>query len=136
LKSKLNRYQASRSAIRPLTLVIALSSVAVPLSVFGGVSESIEGSVQNSGGELTDALRPASKRQTPPGLLQIKKSDTTLSDLKCWQKGKLIFHEIDWVPTTGIFSVMQSTTFTNKKTRYTKMHWIELGETFCIIRSI
>ena len=62
-------------------------------------------------------------------------SDPNLSSLRCWQKGKLLFEEVDW-RAFNLGDKKNILTFSHKTLRNQTLSLIDLGETVCVYRKV
>lgn len=141
MRSMSNRQPGPRSGkhqcrFTHLLLCAALACSPLTLDAVAGVAETAAPNGERGSQEPAENTRPASSnRQPPPGLNRPDRNAAS-SVLKCWQKGELILHEIDWKPAPGFLNAAAGMSFVSKQKQHSKMHWLELGETFCVIRSM
>ena len=125
---------------RGLPLSLCLVAVLSCTSAYSGITEldvvgPLAVSAEPEGEGPTERQRPGGTREPTPGTAATTSGQAERSVIKCWQKGTLLLQEEGWslVETGGRRAAQVE--FQKPGNGDPRMYWINLGETFCFMKS-
>ncbi len=132
----------SRSGTRRgLSLHLCLLALWTPIITHGGITEldvvgaSAVSGIMEEGAGAAERQRPAGNRQPTPGVANQSSGQADGSVIKCWQKGTLLLEEQGWSLLQSEGRRVAQAEFARQGKGDARMYWINLGETFCFMKT-
>jgi hypothetical protein len=122
-----------------LSLSLCLVALLTPIVAYTGITKldliDYAAGAAEPGARVPERQRPAGDREPTPGTKTTSAGQADRSVIKCWQKGTLLLEEKGWKLVAPEGQRVAHAEFQRPGNGDTHMYWINLGETFCFMKS-